>query len=362
MPILWRYLLLGFLPVFSLSVFSFLSILLVSRFKEIARFGALSASLGKTLLFVAYQIPLIIPIAIPISALIASLLLFQKMSKKSFELTAFRASGISLHAILTPILLMSLLLSLVNFTFSADIAPFCRRSSKELLYYETSTNPLLLLQRPNLVKMKKSYLQMKIEEEGVVAKDLILITHNQSNNRLSLVSARKLRMESEELRGKDIAIITHLQSDTEQMFDPLILENQSRMSTNASALSSSLKKNRPRLDPSALEFPMLRLRAQETGKIGKKAILEMGRRITLSLAVFSFTLLGCAFGIEPGRAPSRKNLFQALGLTMILMLSYLLGKECKGAPWIALAIFALPHPLIWCASILKIKRIGQGRS
>ncbi len=359
MPILWRYLLLGFLPVFSLSASSFLAVLLVSRFKEIARFGALSASFGKTLLFVAYQIPLILPLAIPISALIASLLLFQKMSK-SFELTALRATGIGLHSILAPILLMSLILSLLNFTLGANIAPYCRRSSKELLYYETSTNPLLLLQRQNLVKMKKSYIQMKSGNEGQIAKDLILITHNQSNHRLSLISAKKLQMKKEQLQGKDVAVITHLQSEKEEMFDPLIIENQARMSTDASTLSSSLKKNRPRLDASSLEFPMLRLQSMQKGKIAKKALIEMERRITLSLATLSLTLLGCCFGMELGRNASKKHLFYALGMTLLFMLSYLLGKECKGSPFIALGVFALPHLMIWCASALKIRQMSKG--
>ena len=202
---------------------------------------------------------------------------------------------------------------------------------------------------------------MKTEEEGQIARDLILITHNQSNHRLSLISARKLEMKTEELQGKDVAIITHLQAEKKNMFDPLVIENQSRMSTDASTLSSSLKKNRPRLDASSLEFPMLRLQSMEKGKIGKKAFVEMLRRTTLSLAVFSFTWLGCCFGIEPGRNLSKKNLFQALGLTLLFMMSYLFGKECKGNPLIALAIFALPHPLIWCASALKIRQIGGGR-
>lgn len=361
MPILWRYLLLGYLRVFSLSVFSFLAILLVSRFKEIARFAALSATFDKTLLFVAYQIPLILPLAFPFSALIGSLLLFQRMSK-SFELTALRASGISLNSLIAPVLLASLSLSLLNFAFCANISPYCRRTSKALLYYETSTNPLLLLQRQNLVKIKKSYIQMKTEEEGKLAKDLILVTHNQSNNRLSLVTARKLRMINDELHGKDVAIVTHLQSESEQTFDPLVIENQSSMATDASTLSSTLKKNRPRLDPSALEFPMLRLRSMETGKIAKKAYVEILRRITLSLAVFSFTLIGCAYGIEQGRNLSKKNIFKALTLTMTLMLGYLLGKEFKGAPWIALAIFLFPHLLIWITGIRQLKQIAIGRS
>lgn len=343
MPILWRYLLFGYTRIFSLSVCSFVIILLVSRFKEIARFAALSANIPKTWLFVAYQIPLILPFALPISALIASLLLFQTLSK-SHELTAMRASGVRLNTLLTPILLFSVFLSLCNFVVCGDLAPFCRRASKELIYNETSTNPLLLLQRQNLVKMKKSYIKMKVDDDGKSAKDLFLITHNQRNDRLSLLTARNLRISQAELIGTDVAAITHLQADKD--YDTLILENQSWMSTDASTLSSSLKKNRPRLETSSLEFPLLRLHPK------KKALLEILRRISLSIAVFSFTILGCCYGIEQGRSLSKKNLLTAVGFALAFMMSYLLGKELK-SPLLTFAIFLIPHPILWIASIRK---------
>lgn len=354
MPILWRYLLFGFLRIFSLSACSFVLILLVSRFKEIARFGALSASLGKTLLFALYQAPLILPIAIPLSALIASLLLFQKMSQ-SFELTAFRSSGISLKTILTPVLLASCFLGALNFGISAEISPFCRRATKELIYYETSSNPLVLLQRQNLIKAKDSYIKMRLSSDGQTAKDLFLITHNQSQDRLSLVSAKKLNVLSSQLEGHDVALITHLHPENIESFDPLVIENQLWMTTDAGSLSSTMKKYRPRLDPASLELPMLRLQFQEKGEIEKKSFVDILRRVTLSCAVFTFTLLGCTYGIEQGRNPSRKNLFKALGLALGLMMSYLLGKEFKDAPLTALAIFLLPHPFLWTLSLGKIR-------
>lgn len=359
MYILWRYLSFSFLKVFSLSVFTFILVLLVSRFKEIARFAALSYNVEKTALFIATQIPSILPIAIPISALIASILLFQNLSR-SFELTAFRASGISIHSLLAPILLISFVLSFLSFSLCAEIAPLCRRKSKLLLYHETSENPLLLLQRQHLVRLKNSYVKMDVEEEGKLAKNLILVTHNASHHRLSLISAKKVQMAESELIGQDMAIVTHLQGDNKDNFDPLIIENQALMSTDGSSLSSSLKKNRPRLDPSTMEFSLLRISKNSKGKGQKKAFVEMVRRCNLSLAVFSFTWLGCAFSIEMGRRPSKKNLLIAIGLTFLLMLSYLFGKEFKGNPLLALAIFCIPHLLIWCHCIRRLKQISKG--
>ena len=353
MPILWRYLLSGFFRIFFLSVSSFVIILLVSRFKEIARFGALSASLLKTLLFTCYQIPLILPLALPLSALIASLVLFQKMSQ-SFELNALRASGVSLPSILTPILFSSLFITFLNFELTSDLSPLCRRAAKETIYYETSSNPLVLLQRQNLVKAKDCYIKMRLSNTGLIAKDLFLITHNQNQDRLSLISAKKLSVLDSQLEGHDVALITHLKPEKEGQFDPLVIENEAWMTTDAAALSSSLKKRRPHLDPASLELPMLRLHGQGGEKLEKKSFVDILRRVSLSLAVFTFTFLGCAYGIEQGRSPSKKSLFTALFLALFLLMSYLLGKEFKSTPLLALTIFLLPHPFLWFLSLRRV--------
>jgi lipopolysaccharide export system permease protein len=357
-PIVWRYLLQSYLKVLFLSIWSFIAILLVSRFKEITQFAALSFDGWKTLLFALYQIPLILPLAIPISALIAALLLFQRLSR-SYELTALRASGVSLSTLFTPLLAASLLLSLANFSLCASVAPYCRRETKILLYQETSTNPLLLLQRQNLIKIKNAYMNMNVKKEGKSADDFILIAYNEGNHRLTLLSAKHLKISKEDLLGYDVAIISHL-SDKEDGFDPLIIENQASMSTAAPVLSSTLKKNKPRLDVNALDLKMLRLRAQATNKQALGAYVEILRRTTLALAAFSFTFLGAVFGYEQNRSASKKGLIIALLLVVAVLSSYLLGKGLKAQPWIATLAFLLPHPLIWGISLWRLRQISQG--
>lgn len=359
MPILWRYILSGYLKIFFLSVCTFIAVLLVSRFKEIARFAALSADWLKTGLFTVYQIPHILPLAIPISSLIAAILLFQRLSR-TFELTALRASGQSLSSLLTPVLFTSLFFSICNFSLCGEISPFCRRESKALFFQETSANPLLLLQRHHLVKLKHAYVDMKIKEEGKTAKDLILIAHNESNQRLSLLSARKLQIAADKLHGHAVSIISHLHSDREDFFDPLILENQTSMSTAAPVLSAALKKSRPKLESNALNLRMLRIRMQGEGKEACAAHVEFLRRMTLSLAVFSFTFLGCVFGMEQGRTPTKKGIITAFSFTLTVLVSYFLGKELKNAPLFATLAFLFPHPIIWLASFIQLKRVTKG--
>lgn len=358
-PILWRYAALNYLKMFFLSVGTFVAVLLVSRFKEMARFAALSSDWLKTGLFTVYQIPFILPMAIPLSALIASFVLFQRFSR-SHELTALRASGLSLKSAMTPLSFLSALLSIGTFVICSEVAPFCRRESKALLYRETSANPLLLLQRQHLIKIKDAYLQLDVEDEGSLARDFILIAHNESNQRLSLITAKELRVDTDQLIGADVAIVSHLNSEKKEGFDPLIIENQSSMSTAAPVLSAALKKNRPRIDANALNMRQLRLRLHESRRLARAARVEILRRISLTLATFSFTLLGCTFGVEQGRNPSRRGTLYAALLTLTVLMSYLMGKELKFDPLLATGAFLLPHLLIWFSCLHRQSRIERG--
>jgi lipopolysaccharide export system permease protein len=360
LPILWRYLISAYLRIFLLSVGTFVSVLMMARFKEIARFAALSSNWGKTGLFAVYQIPFILPMAIPLSALIASILLFQQLSR-THELTAMRSLGFSFKNILTPLLLLSSFLALLNFSIAAEISPYCRRESKMLLYRETSGNPLLLLQRQNLIKMKDAYVRIKTKEHGTRARNFILITYNESNQRLNLMAAKKLKIQGEELLGEDVAIVSHIHSN-EFNFDPLIIENQGSLSTAAPFLSAALKKNRPRIDSPSLKLRMLRHRLHEKPKLMRSAFVEICRRLSLSVSVFSFTFLGIAFGIEQGRSPKKRTLLYALLLTFAILSSYFLGKSFKKDLLLAALVFPLPHLAAFAMSLFRLFRLSRGSS
>lgn len=348
----------GYLRILLLSLSTFLAVLVVTRFKEIARFTALSGDWGKTLLFTAYQFPLILPMAIPISALIASNFLFQRLSR-THELTALRASGLSLRSILAPLLLAAALIAIGNFSICAEIAPFCRRESKTMLFRETTANPLLLLQRQNLGRLKHAYLDIHFEEEGKSAKDVSLISYNESQKRLILFQAEELSMDGGELLGRNVTILSHPNS-VEQGFDPLVIENQAFMTTAAPVLSDCLKKSLPKLQTDAKSLRHLLLQIKlEKKNAAASARIEILRRVSLSLAVFSFTLLGCTFGITGGRNAKQRYLFMIL-LALTVLASYLAGKGLKSQTLLAVYAFLLPHPLIWGASIFRLKIISKG--
>lgn len=347
---LWRYLLFSYGKTLSFSTIAFVVTLIVSRIKEIARFTALTGEYTKALLFSLYQIPLILPLALPISAFLSALLLAQKMSR-SKELTALRASGISLSRIVLPLALFALFWTGCGFVVSAELAPYCKRASKQLLYAETSSNPLLLLQRQNLINIKKTYIQMEAQPEGTKAKNFLWIGYNEGTQRFVCVLADTLLLEKEWLVGENVSIISHSPATD---WDTLIVENQHLMKTHAPLLSEAMKKKSPKVDIGEIPFRLLPHHPHLS------ALLEMGRRSFLALSIFTLTLLGFAFGIEEGRFASKKNLLLSLALSFLLFVSYFATKGTKNHPHLSHIIFSLPHTVLWMLSLRRLYLLQKG--
>ncbi len=121
---------LGTLAV-TVAVFTFV-VLLGNVLKDVLDLLATGrASVGLVLHAVLLLIPFALSFALPMGMLTATLLVFGRLSTDG-ELTAIRAGGISLVAAVTPILLLSVLLSGVCALFNCHVAPSSRVAFKEL--------------------------------------------------------------------------------------------------------------------------------------------------------------------------------------------------------------------------------------
>ncbi len=366
MPILWRYLLRSFFQVLLLCIGSFISILLVMRFQEIARFATSGASLYRVLLFALFQIPYILPIAIPISALIAAILLFQRLSH-THELTAFRAAGIGLRPIITPILLAAAVLSLINFTITSELATRCRGQSKDLVYEMATLNPLFLFQKESLVKLKNSYVEMRALKAGKYAEDLIVVAKNSSSNRLALIVAKELSLDGDLVHGERVSVISTIDTKNPASADHFVIEHQKEMNTKAANLSRFVRN----ADWQAkIEYLPLRSllamervdpkRSSSKSWISKTAMLEISRRLSLSLATLSFTLIGIAFGIEISRNRSKKGVLWAIALSAFYLISFVMAKSLRHSPVISALIYLLVPLLLTLPCLRSLKSMAEG--
>lgn len=363
MPIIWRYLLRSHFQVLLLCVSTFISVLIVLRFQEIARFATSGAPKLKILFFALLQIPYILPIAIPVSCLIAAMLLFQRLSH-THELTALRTSGFGLKTITAPLLFAGFFLTAINFTLASEISPRCKGMTKQLIFEIATANPLFLLQKESLIKLKSAYFNIGVLKANKYAEDVLIVVKNSSSGRMTVMSAKELSLKGDLLKGEKVAFISSVDPKKESGFDHLVIENQAEMNTKAANLSQFLQT----IDwTSSYDYLPLRMilaheiaTANDLFYLSKGAQIEISRRISISLAAFTFTLIGIACGIQISRNRSKKGIVWAIGLAALFLVCFICAKSFRHSPLTATAIYLLPHPLIILISLKFLKSIREG--
>ncbi len=352
MPILWRYTLRHYFSVFFLIAGSFLTLLFVSRMRYIAQFAALGGGFSQTLYFLLLQMPHILPFAIPTASFFSAFVLFQKMSQSN-ELTAFRSSGIELKTILHPILIASLCLSICNLYLCSEVTTKAKHQTRKLYTDKTSQNPLFLLKKQNLSSLHGYYLRFDDLSEGM--DNLFIIGKNPYHHSLFLFSANRLSYKEDQLEGENISSLSFFSKPSG--FDTLYLENGEKIHSLAPTLTTQLKKNKYRLNPSSLPIAHLQIKK----KSQKVFIRELIRRISLGISPFSCTLLGISYGIEISRR-KKKKIGQAFFFCALLLASYMVGKHLKNYFWLASLLFLFPHLLIYMISWRNYRKIVRGCS
>lgn len=380
LPIFWRYLISHFLKIAFASVLAFVSILLTMRLDEIAHFAALGAPLSYLLLFTLYQIPYILPIALPISCMIGALLTIQRLSH-SHEFTALRACGFSLRSIMSPIWLTACFLSFANFVITSELATESHLQANLLKSELRSFNPLLLMQNKHLMRLKGFYFEtLGSSKVGESATDVILAIPNKNQQRLNLLIAKNLKIAPAVFIGEGVTIISGTPSDDQQEYDHLFVENIRESTTQIRDFSHLLQKKVWTINNDYLQMSFLlhRLREQKDllaisktkneteaeikalKKQINKSYSEIIKRISIALAVFSFTVMGTAFGIKIGRRRNYYPLYLAILLTTLFLLSFFIAKGIEDRLALSAFLYLFPHLLIISTSILFLKRIGKG--
>jgi len=376
MPIFWRYLLSHYLKVLFLCIVAFVAVLLTTRLDEIAHFATLGPEGMYILLFTLHQIPYILPIAIPIACLISSILLIQRLSR-THELTALRAAGMSLAGILTPILLAASFLTLGTFYIVSELSTQSHLTTSLLKTELRSINPLLLLHNKHLMKLKGIFFQtLGPSKMGESAQDVIIAMPNKHNDRINLLIADRLRASHKKFVGNGIVLITSLDVE-EGKHDNLVVENIGEARTTIQDFTQMMQKKVWTLNNDHLQMSLLLAKlAEEKGALANQSLLppqqkalkrslsrgysEIFRRVSVALAAFTFTLMGCAFGINISRNQSNRGIFIVICLAAFYLIAYFVGKGIEDQLLGSATLYFAPHLVILFSALFMLHRAAKG--
>jgi len=176
---------------------------------EILKAGISISSLAA---FYYYLTPFILTQVIPISALIASVYLLGNLNKDN-EITAMRASGISIWEILRPILAAAFLISLGVFLINDHLLPGAMRKANRIRYEKLDlakrgkTGTINVYNVAIYGRGDKIIFARRFDIQEEMLEDIIIHQHDARQDLILKISAKSIQWtKDKKWRGKDVVI------------------------------------------------------------------------------------------------------------------------------------------------------------
>ncbi len=172
---------------FSLSLFVFL---LQFLWKQIEQIIGKGLGIEVILELVVYACATLVPMALPLALLLASIMTLGNFGEK-YELVAMKAAGVSLWRVLRPLIVVSLLLSIMAFFFSNNVIPTANMKLRTIMYEVKTKKPTLNI-KPNQFYSEIENYTIKIgskDEQGRYMKDIIVYDHSKDLGNVNVTIA-----------------------------------------------------------------------------------------------------------------------------------------------------------------------------
>ncbi|NQU18125.1 MAG: YjgP/YjgQ family permease [Candidatus Saganbacteria bacterium] len=264
-----------------------------------------------------FRLPAVVVYIFPMATLLAALLGFSRLSKDS-EITAFRASGVSLSRLMYPVIIFGLLISVVNFLFYEIVVPESNKAAKNLLIV-TALEKAPRIEENVFVPefqdgvLKRVFFAKKLENQAMKG----VIVQEFSNGTLSkIINAKEaLWLDKEKTWRFFDGIIYLLSSDGEYKHLVRFDEQSIAIKFSPADLYRDERK------PEEMSIASLRRYIGLKEKMGEKVTslqIQLNMKIAIPFASLVFVLLGAPLGLSPRRASSSVG----LGLSIIVIFAY----------------------------------------
>jgi len=327
------------------------------------------ARFGLTLEAIGLLIPFIWVFALPMGLLTATLLVFGRFSADQ-ELTAARASGISLLSLISPILILSLLCCGLSAWINMELGPLSRVACKNLIFKLRAELVNVQLPAGRFIRDFPGYIfYVEKNHRGNLSDVMIFKLENETNVSMT-ISAPSGHLE---INDTNKEMFLHL-------IQPRIISSRGQITyapeltspnfypTNSTAkilfhpkisdmtfwqlrdelrdLDEKLSLPPAAVTNSAQLRAQLREAARQRKDLTEPVRVEMHRQLAFSFACFGFALVGIPLGIRVHRRETNIGVAIALGLVLIYYSFVILGESLAARPEFA------PHLIVWLPNFI----------
>lgn len=355
-----RYLTQDYLVIFGMTLLVFTFVMCLGAVIKAIDLGARGVSGLLIFKVFSYNIPYMLMFSIPISVLTGVLLLFGRLSFDG-ELTAMKACGLSIWQIISPVVLASILMSLLCVIITSSIAPRCRHAVRTALVQLGVEEPMNLLEAGRFVRDFPGLMIYIGSRSGSKVADVVVYEMGKDG------PLRNVRAKTGEIRTDKEARIMYIdlydvRIDQREKAKPgeepktqYINAQHYPVTMDFSAMTK--RKVREKVSDMTMgeliqavrdvrgRFP--ELDADDLMRQRMNLVVEANKRLALSLSCFAFTLLGIPLGMRSKRKESSVGVGISLLLVFVFYLFIIIANSLVGSPQLR------PDLIVWIPVVLS---------
>ena len=365
----------------TVAVFTFVVLLLNVLQQVLPLLVSGRVNLGLLLKAIFLLIPFGCVYSLPMGFITAALLVFGRFSADQ-ELTAARASGISLLSLTTPVLLLSVLCCGLSAWFNLQLGPLSRVAYLKLLNQMRAEVVTAQLPEDHYIAVSTNYI-LRVERnrdgdlQGVTIwmvdnGSVLMAPHGQietdTTNRQILMhladasTVTRVGPRASVIMSSRLTLNFPLDAMTNRLGKPRISDMTFRQ------LQDELHDLERRIgEPPATGLTKDELQAQarefarQRGDLTEPIRVEMHREVAFSFACFGFTLVGIPLGIRVHRRETNIGIAMALGLVAVYYSFMLVGKALTNHPeFVPHLIFWVPNFIFQAVGVVLLWRANRG--
>lgn len=316
------------------------------------------ASLLTVLKAVGLLVPYVLVFALPMGLLTATLLTFGRFSA-DHELTAVRASGLSLLSLITPVLWLSAALTVVCGMVNLQLAPQCRAAYKQLLYRSALDNLDALLPARKYISEFKPYTLYFGKVDGNELRDVYVYEMDKRGTNLISTTHAARGSFTFDRTNKSIHLVLFDAWYKGELADspvhfgqtpPLVLETRDK-ADKPTGLS----------EMTFIELWEKRRELKRQRIDTTPADLQIHWQVAFSFSCLGFTLVGIPLGIRAHRRETSAGIAMAVLLVLVYYSFFILGGSLETKPqYYPYLIVWLPNLVFQILGLVLLRRANRG--